>query len=91
MPVILGVDSSTQSTKVEARDLQSGKVLGTGSAPHPKTTPPVSEQDPQTWWKALSDACAQLGEIRSDVVAISVAGQQHGFVIVDSKGAAAAP
>ena len=30
--LVVGVDSSTQSTKVEARDLESGAVVATGSA-----------------------------------------------------------
>jgi xylulokinase len=92
MPVVLGVDSSTQSTKVEARDLDSGQVLGSGSAPHPPTTPPVSEQDPQAWRQALIAAVQSLSaEIRGDVVAISVAGQQHGLVLLDADGVAVRP
>ncbi len=85
-PLVLGVDSSTQSTKVEARELASGVVVASGSAPHPTTTPPVSEQDPAAWWAALVQACGQLGDVRSRVVAMSVAGQQHGFVMLDEGG-----
>ena len=85
MALVLGVDSSTQSTKVEVRDLETGKIVGTGSARHPATTPPISEQEPEAWWAALLDACAQLGDIRSEVVAMSVAGQQHGFAVLDAK------
>lgn len=86
--VVLGIDSSTQSTKVEARSLASGDVLATGSAPHPSTTPPVSEQDPTSWWDALVAACQALPEaVRADVVAISVAGQQHGLALLDAAGA----
>ena len=84
--LVLGVDSSTQSVKVEARDLDSGAVLATGSARHPTTTPPVSEQDPRSWWSALVEATAQLGSVRDDVVAVSVAGQQHGLVLLDDSG-----
>ena len=84
--VVLGVDSSTQSTKVEARELDSGRLIGAGTAPHPPTTPPVSEQHPDDWWSALVAACAQLPEAaRRDVVAISVAGQQHGLVLLDER------
>jgi xylulokinase len=85
-PLVVGVDSSTQSTTVEARDLQTGAVIATGTARHPATTPPVSEQDPRSWWDALIDAVTQLGDHRRDVVAISVAGQQHGMVLVDGDG-----
>ncbi len=91
MPLVLGVDSSTQSTKIEARELETGTVVTTGSAKHPPTTPPVSEQAPGTWWSALVEACAQLGDHRDDVVAISVAGQQHGLVLLDDVGAPLRP
>lgn len=91
MPLVVGVDSSTQSTKVEARDIATGELVATGSARHPATTPPVSEQDPDAWWAALVVAIARLGDHRHDVVAISVAGQQHGLVLLDDTGRALRP
>ena len=86
MPLVVGVDSSTQSTKVEACDLDTGAVVATATAKHPPTTPPVSEQDPRAWWDALVTAFTELGDHRRDVVAISVAGQQHGLVLLDVVG-----
>ena len=80
--LVAGVDSSTQSTKVEVRDLDTGAVVGRGSAPHPGTTPPRSEQDPEAWWAAFERAWAAAGT--ADVEAISVAGQQHGMVVLDA-------
>lgn len=91
MPLVLGVDSSTQSTKVEARSIDSGEVVAVGTAAHPTVQPPTSEQDPGSWWDALVAAVAQLGDIRSDVVAISVAGQQHGLVLLGGDGASLRP
>ena len=85
-PVVIGVDSSTQSVKVEARGLVTGAVVATGHAKHPSTTPPISEQDPRAWWDALVAACEQLGEARASAVAISIAGQQHGCVLLDASG-----
>src|SRR5437879_11769070 len=41
---VLGVDSSTQSTKVEMRDADTGELFGSGRASHPATSPPHSEQ-----------------------------------------------
>jgi xylulokinase len=84
MPVVLGVDSSTQATKVEVRDADEGRLLATGRAPHPPTTPPRSEQDPNAWWNALVDSVEQTG--MRDIAAISVAGQQHGLVVLDDNG-----
>ena len=90
--VVLGIDSSTQSTKVEARILETGEVVAAASAPHSSTTPPVSEQDPESWWGALSNACDQIPDrVRADVVALSVAGQQHGLVVLDESGHSVRP
>lgn len=86
---VLGVDSSTQSCKVEIRDLTTGRLLGSGSAPHPPAFPPCSEQHPLEWVSALAAAtrtalagCARPPAIR----AISVAAQCHGLVILDVHG-----
>jgi len=85
--VVLGIDSSTQSTKVEARCVETGDVLATGSAPHPPTVPPTSEQDPRAWWSALVGACHALpDDVRAGVVGVSVAGQQHGLVLLSAEG-----
>ncbi len=84
--LVAGVDSSTQSTKVEVRDLDTGEVVAVGRAPHPPVSPPVSEQDPQAWWAALAAACADAGPLVGEVAAVSVAAQQHGLVVLDEGG-----
>src|SRR5262249_15575022 len=81
MSLVAGVDMSTSATKVEVRDLDSGQVVAHGSAPHPATRPPRSEQPPAAWWAAFESAWHQAGA--PDVAAISVAGQQHGMVALD--------
>lgn len=96
MPLVLGVDSSTQATKVELRDVGTGRLVGAGRAPHPPVRPPRSEQDPEAWWLALRSAVADaLGDARSrsgghrvvgDVSAMSVAGQQHGMIVLGADG-----
>jgi xylulokinase len=101
MASVVGIDSSTQSVKVEVRDLATGSVLATGRAPHPSTTPPRSEQDPHDWWRALAlalsraaaDRADQRGDQRGldDVVAVAVGGQQHGLVLLDAAGAVIRP
>ena len=92
--LVAGVDSSTQSAKVELRELDSGLLVDRTSAPHAHSRwePPVSEQDPATWWEALSACFAQLTDAdRANVVAVSVAGQQHGLVLVGEDGEALRP
>jgi len=84
MKLVLGADSSTQSVKVEARNAETGELVASGRASHPPTTPPVSEQDPLAWWAAFADAVGQLGDARNDVAAVSIAGQQHGLVLLDA-------
>jgi xylulokinase len=82
VPLVAGIDSSTTATKVEVRDLDTGRVVGRGSSPHPPTRPPRSEQDPAAWWAAFEAAWHQAGD--RDVAAISVAGQQHAMVALDA-------
>src|SRR5947209_5764296 len=85
MPRVLGVDSSTQATKVELRDADDGALLASGRAPHPPTgTPPVSEQHPDAWWHALQAAVAGAGVTFDEVDAIAVGAQQHGLVAIDA-------
>jgi xylulokinase len=84
MPLVLGVDSSTQSTKVEVRDADDGTLVARGRAQHPRAQPPRSEQPPAAWWAALRSAVGQAA--RADIDAMSVAGQQHGMVVLDEHG-----
>jgi xylulokinase len=75
-PTVLGIDSSTQSTKALLVDAETGHVLEQRRAPHPDGT----EVDPQAWLDAVDDAAGPLLE-RAD--ALAVGGQQHGMVLLD--------
>ena len=81
MTVVAGVDSSTQSCKVVVRDVESGRLVRSGRAAHPDGT----EVDPGAWWSALREALAEAGGL-DGVDAISIAGQQHGMVVLDAEG-----
>ncbi len=87
MRYVLGVDSSTQSCKSKCETSTRGassRRARRGIRPLPR---PISEQDPVTWWSALVAACAALSqEVRAGVGAISVAGQQHGLVLLGADG-----
>ncbi|MEV0153303.1 xylulokinase [Micromonospora sp. NPDC050686] len=86
MPLVAGVDSSTQSCKVVVRDAETGALVRQGRAPHPDGT----EVDPRAWWEALRAAVAEAGGL-ADVAAVSVAGQQHGMVCLDEAGEVVRP
>lgn len=79
--LVAGVDSSTQSCKLVIRDADTGRIVRTGRAVHP----PGTEVDPAAWWDALLAAVADAGGL-DDVAAISIAGQQHGMVVLDAAG-----
>lgn len=80
--VVLGVDSSTQSTKVVAVDLETGEELREARAPH--TGQDI--QDPRDWWAALRSAIAVVAGDDIEVAGIAVGGQQHGLVTLDAAG-----
>lgn len=81
MPLVAGVDSSTQSCKVVIRDAETGALVRSGRSAHPDGT----EVAPQHWWDALQSALADAGGL-DDVAAVAVGGQQHGMVALDADG-----
>ena len=80
-PFVAGVDSSTQSCKVVICDPASGRIVREGRASHPEG----SEVSPQAWWDAFREAVRAAGGL-DDAWALSVGGQQHGMVCLDSQG-----
>jgi xylulokinase len=85
-PLVAGVDCSTQSTKVVLVDPESGGIVALAQAPHTVTGEGgARETEPETWWDALQAALAATGRA-GEVGAISVAGQQHGLVVLDERG-----
>lgn len=91
MPLVAGIDCSTQSTKALIVDVDSGRVVSLGRASHVVTgTGGARESDPEGWWSALRDALGETG-LAGEVAAISVAGQQHGMVVLGDDGALLRP
>ena len=86
MPLVAGIDSSTQSCKVVIRDSVTGALVRQGRASHPDGT----EIHPDHWWTALQEAIAAAGGL-DDVEAVSVGGQQHGMVCLDETGEVVRP
>ncbi|RCV57109.1 xylulokinase [Marinitenerispora sediminis] len=85
MPLVAGVDSSTQGTKIVVRDACTGALVRQAEAPHPEGT----EIDPEAWWRALRQAAGD--GLLGGVAAIGVAAQQHGMVALDADGRVVRP
>ncbi|WP_405909926.1 MULTISPECIES: xylulokinase [unclassified Streptomyces] len=85
-PLVVGVDSSTQSTKALVVDASTGQVVASGQAPHTVTTGSGRESDPRQWWDALCEALHQCGDAAREAAAVSIGGQQHGLVTLDAQG-----
>jgi xylulokinase len=81
VPLVAGIDSSTQSCKVLICDADTGEIVRSASSPHPDGT----EIDPQSWWDALQTSLSAAGGL-DDVTAVSVGAQQHGMVCLDETG-----
>ncbi len=84
--LFLGIDCGTQGTKALLADA-GGTVLGRGYERHAliERANGAREQEPQWWVDALRTAVRQaLAKAgRSEVLALSVSGQQHGLVVLD--------
>lgn len=85
-PLVVGVDSSTQSTKALVVDAATGQVVASGQAPHTVSSGAGRESDPRQWWDALVDALNQCGDAAREAAAVSIGGQQHGLVTLDAQG-----
>lgn len=91
--LLLGIDSGTQSTKVLVVDARTGRVIASAAAPYdliPNLPPGAKEQHPHTWRDATAAAIRrslrQAKASGTEVKAIGVSGQQHGFVPLDKAG-----
>jgi xylulokinase len=90
--LLLGIDIGTSSVKVSVVDAGTQKAVAT--AQFPDTESPIisqqlgwAEQSPDMWWEQAQQAialCHATGSYNpQDIVAIGVAYQMHGLVLVD--------
>ena len=94
--ITLGIDCGTQSLKTLALD-ETG-VIASASRNYdllPDLPAGSAEQNPSDWIAALEatveEVLSQLGSRSSEIQAIGVSGQQHGFVPLDATGAVIRP
>ena len=89
MPLTIGIDIGTSSTKAVVVD-ESGKVIFAGGPTYDFETPkPLwAENDPQRWWDATLECLRMISEKvdASEVVGIGLTGQMHGLVLLDEEG-----
>ena len=91
---VAGIDAGTQSIKVVVYDSGSKRIEATASSPLELISEDggVREQEAKWWLDALKASFAAIDPgIRSSIEAISVSGQQHGFVPVAEDGSVLAP
>lgn len=91
--LLIGIDSGTQSTKVLIVDARRGTVLASASQSYellPNLPAGAKEQHPHTWRdataKAIRAALKAAKASASEIKAIGISGQQHGFVPLDGSG-----
>lgn len=89
MAVLLGIDLGTSGVKVLAVN-ETGDTLASTNVSYPLIQPRSgwSEQNPQDWWQGTVEAIQNILNnplVRPDsVVALSLSGQMHGSVFLDS-------
>lgn len=89
MPLTIGIDVGTSSTKAVVVD-ETGKVLFAGGPTYEFETPkPLwAENDPQRWWDATLECLRLISEsVKTEEIAgIGLTGQMHGLVLLDAEG-----
>ena len=90
--VVVGADVGTSGLKVVALSV-AGEVVAEGEAGYAVASPRPgwAEQDVAVWRQALDDVLARLELTGRRVLALGLAGQMHGAVLVDAAGRALAP
>ena len=94
MTLVAGIDAGTQSVKVVVYDDHACSVVASKSAALELISgvDGSREQHPDAWTQAIRQCFAGIDNgVRSQIKAIAVSGQQHGFVPLDMDGEVLAP
>ena len=94
MTFTAGIDAGTQSVKVVVYDDQARRVIAAASSPLELISGDDGsrEQHPEEWVKAIRACFANIDpDLRRNIQALAVSGQQHGFVPVGADGEVLAP
>lgn len=91
---LLGYDIGSSSVKAALVDASTGACIASdffpkSEAPIKALQPGWAEQNPESWWKNLSEATASVlnhaGVDSSDIKAIGISYQMHGLVLLDKE------
>lgn len=92
--IVIGLDSSTQSTKAIAWDAK-GNILAEGRASIPMSQPQLgyAEQDVEDWWTAacatLTQVCTQINT--ANIAGIAISNQRETVGFIDDQDCATHP
>lgn len=89
MKTVLGLDLGTQSLKAVFYNYHAKEIACTSSSALElyRDEKGSAEQEAQWWLSALEDCLSQVpSTVLQSVQAISISGQQHGFVALDASG-----
>ena len=90
--LLLGIDLGTSSVKVSVLDAESQRILATATYPETEAEiislrPGWAEQSPILWWEHIQQAILKCHSTEKynpiHIVAIGIAYQMHGLVLVD--------
>ena len=91
MNIVAGIDLGTQSLKAVLYDYEQKRIAAQASCPLDLISKEDGTREQKTEWydAALQSVFEKLpGELRSQIRAVGVSGQQHGFVPLDKDGQA---
>jgi xylulokinase len=92
--LLLGIDVGTSSIKVSIVDAQTQNCVASAQFPDSETPidslhPGWAEQDPEMWWQHVQLALQKANNLNAynpkDIVAIGIAYQMHGLVMVNKE------
>lgn len=90
-PIFLVIDVGTGSVRAAAVN-KNGEMLAFSAKEHDQHVPKYGwcEQRPIDWWQgaceSINAVIRQIGQRKSDIVAVSCCGQMHGTVLIDESG-----
>ena len=97
---LLGCDIGSSFTKASLVQVETGQIIGTGSAPKSEASIRAvrmgwAEQEPEDWWEniqsAIKEAIQKADIDGKDIAAIGISYQMHGLVVVDKNGKSLRP